>query len=202
MAAPPRPTTRPNDAQLPDQATSLGRRPLRRRDAHHVRPLLPAAGRPGPARGRQVGDGRGRRARVAPARARPSRARAVRALPEAARGRPLPRPLVREPQDGQRDGRSGDPGHGRARPRRRDPLDADRAADRNPLGAAAAIAARPRSHDLHPHRDLRARGVDRPPAAVLRRLQMGADAERGLLRRLRPAGRDRRAEARRTGPTT
>ena len=63
-----------------------------------------------------------------------------------------------------------------ARLRRRDPLDADRPADRDPLGAAAAIAARQSDDDLRPRRDLGARRLDRAAAAVLRRLQVGPDA--------------------------
>ena len=163
-------------------------RPLRRSDADHVRPLLPAACRPRAARCGQVGDRGGRRPGVAPAGARPARPRAVRPLSQAADRRPLARALVRQPALGQRDGGRGRSGHHGARPRRRRPVDADRAAHRDPLGVAPALAHRQGGDDLHPHRHLGAGRVDRPAPPVLRRLQVGPDAERGVLRRHRPAG--------------
>ena len=86
-----------DDVPLHHQTTSLGLCPLHRSDADHLRPLLPAPGRPGATRRGQVGDRRGCRARLAPARPRPAGARAVRPLPQAARRRPLARPLLREP---------------------------------------------------------------------------------------------------------
>ena len=63
----------------------------------------------------------------------------------------------------------------RPRLRRRHPLDADRAADRDPLRAEAAIALRQIVDGVRPHRDLGARRLDRHPAAVLHRLQAGLD---------------------------
>ena len=60
-----------------------------------------------------------------------------------------------------------------------------------PIGILSAlrpqVAARQGGDDLHPHRDLCARRLDRAAPAVLRRLQVGPDPERGVLRRDRPA---------------
>ena len=84
---------------------------------------------------------------------------------------------------------------GLARVRRRDPVDAGRAADRDPLGAAAALAARPRRDGLRPDRDLRAPGLDRADPRVLLRLQAGPVPDHRLLRLLQPRHRVRRARA-------
>ena len=69
--------------------------------------------------------------------------------------------------------------HRLARLRRRHPLDADRPPDRDPLGAAAAIAVRQGRDDLRPDRDLGAPGLDRADPVVLLRLQARADADLG-----------------------
>ena len=106
---------------------------------------------------------------------------------------PLARPLVRDAPAGHRDHQGRRARHRLARLRRGDPLDADRGADRDPLGAPAAIAVRPIGNGVRPDRDLRASRLDRPDPHLLRRVQGGVDAARGLLRHDQPVDRLRRA---------
>ena len=163
-------------------------RALPRGHVRHLRPLLPRPRQPGAARGRPVRVAReGRRGRGVP-RARPARLRPVLPLPQAPGPRGLAGALVRRPLGGQR-ARSSAPR--RSRPRSssarccscscRDP-------DRRPLGAQAAIAARPCGDDVRAHRHLPAVVLDRARALVHRRLQARVDADRGLLRGVQRAG--------------
>ena len=115
--------------------------------------------------------------------------------------RPLARPLVHEPSRREPDDPRCRAGDRVARLRRRDPLDAAGASDRDPLGPATEIDARPGCDRLRAARDLAARRLDRSRAPVLDRLPARVVPECRLLRLHQPA-RPRAAVGRCNGPTT
>ena len=81
------------------------------------------------------------------------------------------------------------PGDRLARLRRRRLLDADRAAARHPLGAAAAVAVRPSSDGVRPDRHLGAPGLDRADLRRTSSATSSAHADHRVLRRHQPRRR-------------
>ena len=104
------------------------------------------------------------RSGLASAGARSAGADPVRAVPEAPRHRALARNLVHQPSQRHPDDPRCCAGHGIARVRRRDTLDADRLTYRHPLCLAAAVDAGQSRDRLRAGRDLPARRRDRARA--------------------------------------
>ena len=114
---------------------------------------------------------------------------AVRPLDEAARGRAVARPVVRQPPGRERDHCRRGARHRVARVRRRHPVAPGLDPDRRPLGAPAALAARSRGDDLRAHRDLGTSRLDRADPLLRLRVVPGPDADHRLLRHDQPVRR-------------
>ena len=158
---PPRGTKGHNGAPLLRPSLALGRRALHRRHPRHVHDLLRHPGRSGPAGVRPARDAPVHRPRAALSGPRPAAPRAVRPVPRPARRAPVARALVHDASGRDAGGAPGGARHRVARVRRRSALAAARDPDRDHVGAAPEVAARP-SHDGRcPDRHLRAPRVDR-----------------------------------------
>ena len=130
-------------------------------------------------------------------------AAAVQAVRRTRRPARRPRQIAPAALDGERDHPQGASGHGFARDRRHRHVASARHSDRDPLGAAAALAAGQKPDDLHPDRGLLPPDLDRATcsrtssAFGCTSFRSPATATSSTTRRARVS-----AAARGTGPTT
>ena len=174
----------------------MGGAPVPRHELRHLPDLLRDPHRADPGRPWPVlGDDR-------PTHGNPARGVAAARVRAVRRARPprRPRQVLRDAPSRDRHRRAGGSGHGVARRRRCDRLDADR----DPRGAAfrltTAIAARPGGDRLRADRDLRASRLDRPDPPL--RLSARSCSSRPRAATATSSRRPRRAAARCSGRGT